>query len=147
MNDLSKSDDLVVVESGSGPRASGQAKKAAQERYPFRGCVICGVQLDASLTIAHLDHRSGNNDPDNLAYLCWTHHRMFDAGLYPLNGIKLLRAHWQSTMGKPNYKAVMKDAGAKAAITRVRSRSAKKAWITRRITFVEPRSAKADVVD
>ena len=28
---------------------------------------------------------------------------MFDAGLYPLDGIKLLRARWQETMGKPDY--------------------------------------------
>jgi hypothetical protein len=40
-------------------------------------------------TIAHLDHTAGNNHPDNLAYLRWTHHWMFDADLHPIEAIKL----------------------------------------------------------
>ncbi len=40
---------------------------------------------------------------------------MYDAGLYPPEAIRLMRAHWQETKGKPNHKARMKDAGAKAA--------------------------------
>jgi len=65
--------------------------------------------------VAHLDQNAGNNDPDNLAFMCQTHHWMFDAGLYPIEAIKLLRSHWQSTGGVPSHKARMKDAGAKAA--------------------------------
>jgi hypothetical protein len=76
------------------------------------------LQLPASLTIAHLDHNSGNNDPDNIAYLCGTHHWMYDAGLYPRDAIKLMRAHWQTTAGKPDHKARMKDAGIKTARAR-----------------------------
>jgi hypothetical protein len=64
--------------------------------------------------------------------LCQTHHWMFDAALYPIEAIKLLRAHWQQTRGKPSHKARMKDAGAKAALTRKRGASARKAWQTRR---------------
>src|SRR5690242_6854388 len=81
-------------------RKQGEAHKIAAARYQFRCCVVCGLQLPASLTVAHLDHRPGNNDPDNLAYLCGTHHWMYDAGLYPIDAIKMLREHWQETKGE-----------------------------------------------
>jgi hypothetical protein len=81
--------------------------------------------------IAHLDQNGGNNDPDNLAYLCGTHHWMYDAGLYPIAAIKLLRAHWQKTKGMPDHKPRMKTAGADAARTRQRRASARKAVETR----------------
>lgn len=113
-------------------RRQGEARKVAAKHYPFRCCVVCGLQLPASLMVAHLDHHAGNNDPDNVAYLCGTHHWMYDAGLYPVEAIKLLRAHWQRTAGKPDHKPRMKDAGAKAALTRKRSAAARKAWQTRR---------------
>jgi hypothetical protein len=84
------------------------------------------------LTVAHLDHDSSNNAPDNLARLCQTHHWMDDAGLYPLEAIRLLQEHWQVTEGKPDHKPRMKDAGAKAAVARKRSAAAHKAVATRR---------------
>jgi hypothetical protein len=111
-------------------RKSGEAKRVAATAYPVRCCVVCGVPI--CLTIAHLDHNPANNTPDNLAYLCQTHHWYYDAGLYPLEAIRLLRAHWQMTKGVPSHKARMKDAGAKAALTRARSAAARKAWSTRR---------------
>ncbi|WP_371680185.1 HNH endonuclease signature motif containing protein [Microvirga sp. KLBC 81] len=114
------------------PRRQGEAHRTARAAYPFRCCVVCGLQVPTCLTVAHLDHAAGNNDPDNLAYLCHTHHWMYDAGLYPLEAIKLLRAHWQQTEGKPTHAARMKDAGAKAAATRKRRTAARKAWETRR---------------
>lgn len=113
-------------------RNQGEARKVTAQHYPFRCCVICGLQLPTLLMIAHLDQRAGNNDPDNLAYLCGTHHWMYDAGLYPIEAIKLLRAHWQKTVGKPDHKPRMKDAREKAARARKWSRAAKKAWETRR---------------
>jgi hypothetical protein len=82
--------------------------------------------------VAHLDQNGGNNDPDNLAYLCGTHHWMYDADPYPLEAIKLLRTHWQKTEGKPDHKARMKDAGAKAAQARKRSAAARNAVVARR---------------
>jgi hypothetical protein len=115
-------------------RNQSEARKIAAQHYPFRCCVVCGLQLPASLMIAHLDHHAGNNDPDNITYLCGTHHWMYDAGLYPIEAIKLLRAHWQKTAGKPNHKPRMKDAGANAARARKRSAAARKAWQTRRQT-------------
>ena len=57
---------------------------------------------------------------------------MYDAGLYPIEAIRLLRAHWQATQGKPDHKPRMKDAGAKAALVRRRSNAARKAVATRR---------------
>ena len=88
------------------------------------------------MTVAHLDHAAGHNDPDNLAYLCQTHHWMYDAGLYPIEAIKLMRLHWQTTEGVASHAARMKDAGPKAAATRKRRAAAKKAWATRRATSV-----------
>lgn len=94
-------------------RNSVEARKVAKAAYGFRCCVICGVQMDAVLELAHLDQHAGNNDPDNLAWFCGTHHRMYDCGLYPEAAIKLLRARWQETKGVPDHKPRMKDAGGK----------------------------------
>lgn len=113
-------------------RNQAEARRVAMAAYAFRCCVVCGLQVPTSLTVAHLDQSPDNNDPENLAFLCHTHHWMYDAGLYPIEAIKLLRAHWQQTMGKPSHKARMKDAGVKAATTRKRKAAARKAWITRR---------------
>ncbi len=113
-------------------RNQAEARRVAKAAYPFRCCVVCGLQIPTCLTIAHLDHDAGNNSPDNLARLCQTHHWMFDAGLYPIEAITLLRAHWQRTQGVPSHKARMKDAGAKAARARKRGAAARKAWKTRR---------------
>ena len=115
------------------PRNQVQAKAVAAVHYPFKCCVVCGIQVDC-LTVAHLDHNPGNNTPDNLAYLCHGHHWMHDAGLYPTEAIKLLREHWQKTRGVPSHKARMKDAGKKAATTRKLSANARKAWATRRLS-------------
>jgi len=116
------------------PRRQAIARRVATAAYPVRCCVVCGLQLPTCLTIAHLDHNSGHNDPDNLAFMCQTHHWMYDAGLYPIEAVRLLRAHWQQTKGIPSHKARMKDAGAKAARARKLSARARKAWTTRRKT-------------
>lgn len=117
-------------------RKQGTARRIAAASYPLR-CVVCGLEIPTALAVAHLDQHAGNNDPDNLAYLCGTHHWMYDAGLYPIEAIKLLRAHWVlwHQMGsKPDHKPRMKDAGAKAARARKQSAAARKAWETRRGT-------------
>ena len=114
------------------PRNSTEARRVVNQHYPFKCCAVCGLQLEAMLTIAHLDHNAGNNDAGNLARLCPTHHGMYDAGLYPREAILLLQAHWQDHKGAPDHKPRMKDAGAKAALTRKRSAAARKAWATRR---------------
>ena len=106
-----------------------------REHYPFVCCVICGLEIKTCLTIAHLDHNSGNNEPDNLAYLCWTHHWMFDADFYPIDAIKLMRQRWQVTKGVPR-RVPMIGAGIRAAHTRKKRRAAKKPSETRRANTV-----------
>lgn len=113
-------------------RKQGQARRVAADAYEYVCCVVCGLELRASLTVAHLDHQPGNNDPDNLVFLCPTHHWMYDACLYPAEAIRLLRTHWQTTKGVPSHAARMKGAGARAAATRKRSAGAQRAWATRR---------------
>ena len=112
-------------------RNQAEARRVANAAYPFHCCAVCGLQVATCLQIAHLDHNAGNNDPDNLARLCPTHHWMYDSGLYPIEAIKMLQAHWQSTEGKPDHKGRMKNAGAKAALTRKRRTAARKAVATR----------------
>ena len=118
-------------------RNQAEAYKVANAAYPHRCCVICGLHI--CLQVAHLDQNAGNNVADNLAHLCPTHHNMFDSGLYPVAGLRLLREHWQVTKGKLDHSGRMKDAGKKAAATRAknatalkRSASARKAVATRR---------------
>ena len=108
----------------------------ASATYPIRCCVVCGLQIPTCMTIAHLDHNAGNNEPDNLAFMCQTHHWMYDAGLYPIEAIRLLRGHWQTTKGAPSHKTRMKDAGAKAARTRKWRAAGRKAVATRRRNLV-----------
>jgi hypothetical protein len=57
--------------------------------------------------------------------------------VYPIEAIKLLQVHWQTIKGVPDHKGRMKDAGAKAALTRKRRAAGRKASETRR------RNAKA----
>jgi len=115
-----------------GARKSGRTRKVAREEYSFVCCAICGLRQDGAIDTAHLDQNPSNDEPGNLAFLCKTHHRMFDMGLYPVQAIILLRDHWQKTMGEPDHSIYMKDAGKKAARTRRRSAGAKKAAATRR---------------
>lgn len=113
-------------------RNQAEAHRLLDQASPYRCCAVCGLQLSTCLQAAHLDHDAGNNEPGNLARLCPTHHWMYDAGLYPAEAIRLLQDHWQKTCGVPNHKARMKDAGAKAALTRKRGAAARKAVLTRR---------------
>ena len=85
------------------PRKQAIARRVAAAAYPVHCFVICGLQIPTCITVAHLDHDRGHNEPDNLAFMCQTHHWMFDAGLYPIEAIRLLRAHWQQTGGKPSH--------------------------------------------
>lgn len=128
-------------------RKQNTARKAAARAYSFRCCVVCGLQMEASLTVAHLDHRAGNNDPGNLAYMCGTHHWMYDCGLYPLAAIKMLRAHWEQTRGVPDHRPRMKDAGIKAARKREYRRRGNLAAATRakRANFTPAAQSAASV--
>lgn len=126
-------------------RNQAEAWRVARKAYPYECCTVCGLQMQ--LQIAHLDQDAGNNESENLAYLCPTHHGMVDSGLYPLDAIKQMRAWWQETRGRPDHSGRMKDAGKKAAATRAsnegakaRSSIARKAVATRRANAKPPLS-------
>lgn len=112
-------------------RRQSDARRITKQAYPYACCAVCGLQQPSALAVAHLNHDPADNNPDNLTYLCWTHHWMHDAGLYPTEAIKLLRDHWQITQGRPSHAARMKDAGKKAALTRKLRAAARKAAATR----------------
>jgi predicted restriction endonuclease len=113
-------EDLAVTEvvqkiAAEPKRNQAEARRVARLHYSHPGCCLCGQTVGEQ--IAHLDHNPANNDPDNLARLCHHHHWMYDIGLFSLSALKLQRAHWELTKGKPTN-AFMKDAGRKAAVTR-----------------------------
>jgi predicted restriction endonuclease len=85
--------DMPANHPGEGHRNQTKAKRVLNTAYPFHCCAVCGLQIATCLQIAHLDQDPGNNVPDNLARLCPTHHWMYDAGLYPVEAIRLLQAH------------------------------------------------------
>src|SRR5947207_954201 len=64
-----------------------------------RRCCICfGLKQDyceKQGQIAHLDHDPGNNDPDNLAFLCFDHHDRYDSRTSQSKGLtaKEVRAY------------------------------------------------------
>jgi hypothetical protein len=123
-------------------KRSSRARKTALEAYPFACCTICGMTEVSVLDVAHLDQDPSNDTPDNLAFLCKTHHTMFDCGLYPVEGIRLLRAHWQIWHAKgaqADHSIYMKDAGKKAGQTRRRKTAARKAVATRRAKAMKPK--------
>jgi len=123
--------DMPANHPGEGHRNQTKAKRVLNTAYPFHCCAVCGLQIATCLQIAHLDQDPGNNVPDNLARLCPTHHWMYDAGLYPVEAIRLLQAHWQTTKDVADHKARMKDAGRKAASKRKHRAAGRKAAVTR----------------
>ena len=62
------------------PRKQSEARRVLKAITNYPCCAVCGLTLETCLTVAHLDHQSANNTPDNLAWLCWTHHWMYDCG-------------------------------------------------------------------
>ena len=114
--------------------ASPQYRNAALERYKklvngmsINVCIMCGFGIPAVLEVAHIDQNRGNNDVENLAVLCPNCHKMLDLGLIPQDVVRAMRTH----EAQPNWKLRMKDAGAKAGLTRKRSAAAKRAASTR----------------
>src|SRR5258706_8026318 len=99
-------------------RNQAEARRVARHHYSYPGCCLCGQTVGEQ--IAHLDQNPANNHPDNLARLCHHHHWMFDIGLFSLDAIKLQRAHWEATKGKPTN-AFMKDPGRNARPTRAKN--------------------------
>ena len=117
---------------GCSPESRERRGGLLVEHYPFRCCVVCGLQLPASLTVAHLDHRPGNNDPDNLAYLCGTHHWMYDAGLYPIDGYQASAGALAEDQRKAGSQGKNEGCRRQGRTHPKKSAAARKAWQTRR---------------
>ena len=118
-------------------RNQAEARRVLHKHYPVKCCVVCGLQIETCLTAAHLDQDPANNAPDNLAWLCQTHHWMFDAALYPIEAIKLLRAHWQVIEGEPNHSGRLKGAAWKATKTRAKMAADHKRTDTRQVNLYD----------
>lgn len=125
--------DDITVPATALVRAPGARKACGTVHAPC--CAICGLSLLLALDVAHLDQRAGNNEPDNLDFLCKTHHKLVDVGFYPVEMVKFLRDRWTAMRDgkwKPDNKLYMKEAGAAAALTRARRQAARKAVETRK---------------
>ncbi|SNT23892.1 MULTISPECIES: HNH endonuclease [unclassified Azospirillum] len=112
---------------------TGKARQICANHHAVY-CAICGLTQMSVLDVAHLDNQPGNDEPDNLAWLCKTHHRMLDCGLYPMAGVKMLRDHWTAwhqAGAKPDHGLYIKDGAIKAAKTRRASEIARRAAATR----------------
>jgi 5-methylcytosine-specific restriction endonuclease McrA len=91
-------------------------------------CAYCGFGVSAVLEVAHLDGDRENNVLENLAILCPNCHKMHDVGLIPTPTIIDMRDRKVLV----DWSKRMKNAGAKAALTRKRRTAARKAVETRR---------------
>jgi 5-methylcytosine-specific restriction endonuclease McrA len=88
-------------------------RKIAFEHYePF--CAHCGFGIPAVLEVAHIDGSRSNNDIKNLIILCPNCHKMHDLDIISTETIVVMRDRPKTV----NWRKRMKDAGAKAALTR-----------------------------
>lgn len=102
-------------------------RKLAFEHYdPV--CAHCGFGIPMVLEVAHLDGKRQNNAIENLVILCPTCHKMHDIDLINTETILQMRDRPKQI----DWSKRMKDAGAKAALTRKRRATARKAVATRR---------------
>jgi hypothetical protein len=95
---------------------SGSYRARAFAAYPPI-CTYCGFGIPEILEVAHLDQNRKNNSIENLAILCGNCHKMHDIGLIPTEVIKTMRGLEK----KVNWKLRIKDAGKKAAQTKLKN--------------------------
>ena len=114
-------DALIQPESDPPNRSLANYRKRALEHYKrsmkdgaFNIYAVCGFGIQAILEIAHLNQDRKNNSIENLAVLCPNCHKMHDIGLIPSDVVRTLR----DQKAEPNWRLRIKDAGAKAAVTR-----------------------------
>ncbi len=122
-------------------------RKRAFDHYQQLGqiaCAHCGFGIRDVLEIAHLDCNRSNNDMENLAILCPNCHKMHDLDMISTDTIRTMRDRPKVAV----WAKRMKDAGKKAADTRLsnnqkkqRQVAAAKAVITRRKNVVASRSS------
>jgi len=79
-------------------------------------CACCGFAIASVLEVAHLDGNRANNDIGNLAILCPNCHKMHDLDIIPTPIVRQMRDRPKMV----NWRKRMKDAGAKAAMSRKR---------------------------
>lgn len=91
-------------------------------------CAHCGYGVPAVLEVAHIDGNRQNNDVGNLVILCPNCHKMHDLDLISTETIIQMRDRPKVV----TWSKRMKDAGQKAALTRLRRAAARKAVETRR---------------
>jgi hypothetical protein len=105
-------------------RRQSIATRRCRRSYPFEVCSVCGTQY--ALDAAHLDGKPANNDPANLAWLCKSHHWLFDHHGLPVVAIKILRDWWQGTRGEPGAerRRVLADRARRANATTRKQRLA-----------------------
>lgn len=101
-------------------------RKLAFATYP-PVCAHCGFGITAVLEVAHIDGNRQNNEIANLVILCPNCHKMLDLDLISNDIILQMRDRPKTV----TWKKRMKDAGAKAARTRMLRTRAKKAAATR----------------
>jgi hypothetical protein len=102
-------------------------RKLAFENYPPI-CAYCGFGIPEILEVSHIDGKRENNSIQNLVILCPNCHKMYDIDLISAQIIIDMRDREK----RVNWSKRMKDAGAKAALTRKRRLAARKAAETRK---------------
>lgn len=111
---------------GSSRRKPGEALRVLAAAFPFPCCGFCGQHgLTCPLEIAHLDHNHTNNSRENLARLCPTHHRQYDANLLLAQVIRLQQDYWQITKGKQDHTGRMNGGGARSSDTKKANKAAR----------------------
>lgn len=91
-------------------------------------CAHCGFGVPAVLEVAHIDGDRTNNTVTNLVILCPNCHKMLDLNLISTKTVVEMRDRPKIV----DWSKRMKDAGAKAALTRKRRAAARRAVETRR---------------
>ena len=91
-------------------------------------CAHCGFGIPAVLEVAHIDGNRQNNDIANLVILCPNCHKMHDLDLISTATIIDMRDRPKVVV----WAKRMKDAGQKAALTRLRRAAGRKAAATRK---------------
>ncbi len=102
-------------------------RKLAFKHYPPI-CAYCGFGIPEVLEVAHLDGKRDNNVIGNLVILCPNCHKMYDVDLISKKTVVEMRDKEK----RVNWSKRMKDAGVKAALTRKRRLTARKAVETRK---------------
>jgi predicted restriction endonuclease len=126
-------------------------RKLAFEKYP-PVCAHCGFGVADVLEVCHIDCQRSNNDVSNLVILCPTCHKMHDLDLISTETICTMRDRPKVV----RWAKRMKDAGAKAALSRRRRELARgrkwhlaavKAAATRRRNTASKAANPASAVD